>query len=198
MAVESIAVFHIVMRHQKREEAEVGSAGVAWGADKARSSSAGQQQRGFHARDAASRACAARHFAWHFATALHLCRPGDAPAHLLQRRREAYRRYCQLRDRGKLKDGNNPPLSAADLITPTISQAREHSAAGVAASGAENGAASGVVHAAEAPPPELAAAADPAGQQKRGRERQERSLNGCFRGILPSARWPGQHTVRGR
>lgn len=34
----------------------------------------------------------------------------------LQRRREAYRRYCKLRDQGKLAGGANPPLSAADTV----------------------------------------------------------------------------------
>ena len=33
-----------------------------------------------------------------------------------QRRREAYRRYCKLRDQGKLAGGANPPLSAADTV----------------------------------------------------------------------------------
>ncbi|PRW60468.1 ligand-gated ion channel [Chlorella sorokiniana] len=33
-----------------------------------------------------------------------------------ERRREAYRRYCKLRDQGKLAGGANPPLSAADTV----------------------------------------------------------------------------------
>lgn len=39
-----------------------------------------------------------------------------------QRRREAYRRYCKLRDQGKLAGGANPPLSAADTVVrlPTV------------------------------------------------------------------------------
>lgn len=32
----------------------------------------------------------------------------------MQRRKEAYRRYCKLRDCGKLAGGANPPLSAAN------------------------------------------------------------------------------------
>lgn len=33
-----------------------------------------------------------------------------------QRRKDAYRRYCKLRDAGRLKGGQNPPLSAADSL----------------------------------------------------------------------------------
>ncbi|KAL4436069.1 hypothetical protein ABPG77_005517 [Micractinium sp. CCAP 211/92] len=138
MALESITVFHIVMRHQKREEAE--------------------------------------------------------------RRREAYRRYCKLRDRGKLQGGSNPPLSAADLITPGVSQAHELLSTGVAGASAQSGAAAAGGHAMDAPSPELAAASELAGTSKRGQGRvraESRTLNGCFRGILPSARWPGQQTQRG-
>lgn len=124
---------------------------------------------------------------------------------VLQRRREAYRRYCQLRDRGKLEGGNNPPLSAADLITPAVSRVHEHSAAALPAGTAGDGAAAWSGHGSDAPPPELAAAAEAAVPQNhvsqkhesaQGRQ-QARTLGGCFRGVLPTARWPGQHAVRG-
>lgn len=61
---------------------------------------------------------------WHPPSPSH---PAPAPP---QRRREAYRRYCKLRDQGKLEGGANPPLSAADTVHYEVPQCTPDSPTG--------------------------------------------------------------------
>ncbi|KAL4422476.1 hypothetical protein ABPG75_008673 [Micractinium tetrahymenae] len=105
------------------------------------------------------------------------------------RRREAYRRYCKLRDRGKLKGGNNPPLSAADTITPAASRDATFDAAECAENGeASKGAAAAAADAlqdaaaeqAAAQAEAMAAGATPGKRPRRQRWQETFSL--CFRG----------------
>lgn len=82
-------------------------------------------------------------------------------------RREAYRRYCKLRNQGRLEGGKNLPLSAADsALLPTLSQdstlPKDVSQHGAAAAQAAAGVANG-----EQGPAGSAAAAEVAGQQQR-------------------------------
>ena len=122
VALESILVYHIVERHAKRQHAEVSRGGLAaatrW---HVRLLHQCGQVPPLHQREQVR--------------PLHMQRFGTHPFHSsfppwslccaccpAQRRREAYRRYCKLRDQGKLAGGANPPLSAADTVArlPTV------------------------------------------------------------------------------
>lgn len=111
----------------------------------------------------------------------------------LQRRREAYRRYCKLRDRGKLKDGSNPPLSAADTMSPAASRAVEKDAAAWAENGEASLAAAmaGAVQEGAAVQAAVqagaAAAAAAAGQKQPRGQRWRDTWSLCFRGAQEQA-----------
>lgn len=102
----------------------------------------------------------------------------------VQRRREAYRRYCKLRDRGKLKNGSNPPLSAADNLSPAASSAVAHDAAAWAENGeaSKAEAAEAVQQAALEQATGQAEAAAAAGQKRPRGQRWGDAWTLCFRG----------------
>ncbi|PSC74223.1 senescence-specific cysteine protease SAG39-like isoform A [Micractinium conductrix] len=112
-----------------------------------------------------------------------------------QRRRDAYHRYCKLRDAGRLEGGADPPISDADQLASLRSEfsldpCYSGSAAAAAAAAercAENGEAGGT--------PDKAAA-DAAAERQRGAAAQ-RKLRGflCFKSPKPRSRSSqrGQH-----
>ncbi len=117
-------------------------------------------------------------------TVLSLLAPSGASFIALQRRREAYRRYCKLRDRGKLKNGSNPPLSAADNLSPAASSAVAHDAVAWAENGeaSKAEAAEAVQQAALEQAAGQAEAAAAAGQKRPRGQRWGDAWTLCFRG----------------
>ena len=95
LAIESIAVFHIVCRYEKKQETKASRhtwCSTSYATDMCMPlvrvpGAAGQQL-------------------WKQARACLLPR-------VVQKRKEAWRRYCKLRDQGKLEGGQNPTLASA-------------------------------------------------------------------------------------
>ena len=95
LAIESIAVFHIVCRYEKKQETKASRqtwCSTSYATDMCMPlvrvpAAAGQQL-------------------WKQARACLLPR-------VVQKRKEAWRRYCKLRDQGKLEGGQNPTLASA-------------------------------------------------------------------------------------
>lgn len=123
VAMVSITEFQIIMRHRKKQEAKVCVSTamycypLVWNRPCQRAWAAPPPSWQPHACGPimAARCSAAGPKHASAPPAQRLCMRSTLAA-CLQRHKDAYKRYCKLRDAGRLKGGQNPPLSAADSL----------------------------------------------------------------------------------